>query len=94
MAVSASYMSLSVSSRLCSFLSSTRCSRGSDRLQSVHTAGMAGQAVIKCCPSLCTPAGSPTLGGHMPTQVSVALGTVIQEQRAKQLPCGVFGSFG
>jgi hypothetical protein len=30
----------------------------------------------------------------MPTQVSVALGTVIQEQRAKQLPCGVFGSFG
>jgi len=38
--------------------------------------------------------GSPTLGGHMPTQVSVALGTIIREQSAKGLPCGVFGSFG
>ena len=39
-------------------------------------------------------AGSPTLGGHMPTQVQVALGAIIREREAKQLPCGVFGSFG
>lgn len=38
--------------------------------------------------------GSPTLGGHMPTQVAVALGSIIREQKAKALPCGVFGSFG
>ena len=30
----------------------------------------------------------------MPTQVQVALGTIIRESEAKQLPCGVFGSFG
>lgn len=38
--------------------------------------------------------GSPTLGGHMPTQVQVALGAVVREMAAKNLPCGVFGSFG
>eukprot|EP01024_Parvocaulis_polyphysoides_P004206 TRINITY_DN11065_c0_g1_i6.p1 TRINITY_DN11065_c0_g1~~TRINITY_DN11065_c0_g1_i6.p1 ORF type:complete len:321 (-),score=50.35 TRINITY_DN11065_c0_g1_i6:340-1302(-) len=38
--------------------------------------------------------GSPTLGGHMPTQVSAALGGIIRENELKQLPCGVFGSFG
>ncbi|GMH33349.1 hypothetical protein BSKO_01183 [Bryopsis sp. KO-2023] len=38
--------------------------------------------------------GSPTLGGHMPTQVQSALGTILRESKAKQLPCGVFGSFG
>jgi len=38
--------------------------------------------------------GSPTLGGHMPTQVTVALGAVMRQQEAKALPCGVFGSFG
>ncbi|GAX73888.1 hypothetical protein CEUSTIGMA_g1338.t1 [Chlamydomonas eustigma] len=38
--------------------------------------------------------GSPTLGGHMPTQVQVALGAIIRDAEAKQLPCGVFGSFG
>lgn len=30
----------------------------------------------------------------MPTQVSVTLGAIMREQRAKGLPCGVFGSFG
>jgi hypothetical protein len=30
----------------------------------------------------------------MPTQVAVALGGIIREQKAKALPCGVFGSFG
>lgn len=38
--------------------------------------------------------GSPTLGGHMPTQVQVALGEVIRSAAARSLPCGVFGSFG
>jgi hypothetical protein len=38
--------------------------------------------------------GSPTLGGHMPTQVQLALGSVLRETRTRQLPCGVFGSFG
>jgi len=38
--------------------------------------------------------GSPTLGGHMPTQVSLALGTVLRASSARELPCGVFGSFG
>lgn len=30
----------------------------------------------------------------MPTQVQTALGTILRETEAKQLPCGVFGSFG
>ncbi|KAK9816862.1 hypothetical protein WJX72_006273 [[Myrmecia] bisecta] len=38
--------------------------------------------------------GSPTLGGHMPTQVAAALGAVLRDNQAKALPCGVFGSFG
>ncbi|KAG2496624.1 hypothetical protein HYH03_005445 [Edaphochlamys debaryana] len=38
--------------------------------------------------------GSPTLGGHMPTQVSIAMGTILLQPGAKQRPCGVFGSFG
>lgn len=38
--------------------------------------------------------GSPTLGGHMPTQVLTALGAVMREPGAKEQPCGVFGSFG
>lgn len=38
--------------------------------------------------------GSPTLGGHMPTQVQTALGTIIRNSNAKQVPCSVFGSFG
>ncbi|KXZ51271.1 hypothetical protein GPECTOR_13g758 [Gonium pectorale] len=38
--------------------------------------------------------GSPTLGGHMPTQVSLAMGAILREPGAKAMPCGVFGSFG
>ena len=39
--------------------------------------------------------GSPTLGGHMPTQVQTALGAILRAGGdAKALPCGVFGSFG
>ncbi|KAK9827610.1 hypothetical protein WJX81_005946 [Elliptochloris bilobata] len=38
--------------------------------------------------------GSPTLGGHMPTQVQTALGAVLRNGAAREQPCGVFGSFG
>jgi len=38
--------------------------------------------------------GSPTLGGHMPTPVKQSLGAILQLPEARQLPCGVFGSFG
>jgi len=38
--------------------------------------------------------GSPTLQGHMPTQVQGALGTLLQQPSAGLVPCGVFGSFG
>jgi flavin reductase (DIM6/NTAB) family NADH-FMN oxidoreductase RutF len=38
--------------------------------------------------------GSPTLGGHMPTPVRQCLGAILQLPEARQLPCGVFGSFG
>ncbi len=37
--------------------------------------------------------GSPTLGGHMPTQVQTALGTVLSSG-AKSKLAGVFGSYG
>jgi flavorubredoxin/flavin reductase (DIM6/NTAB) family NADH-FMN oxidoreductase RutF len=38
--------------------------------------------------------GSPTLGGHMPTPVKQALGTILQEEGSRAKLCGVFGSFG
>jgi flavorubredoxin len=38
--------------------------------------------------------GSPTLGGHMPTQVSAALGAILRMAEAKDKPCGAYGSFG
>jgi flavin reductase (DIM6/NTAB) family NADH-FMN oxidoreductase RutF len=38
--------------------------------------------------------GSPTLGGHMPTPVQLALGSILRDTSARDLPCGVFGSFG
>ncbi|MGD1937630.1 MAG: diflavin flavoprotein [Cyanophyceae cyanobacterium] len=37
--------------------------------------------------------GSPTLGGHAPTQIQTALGIVLANA-AKTKPAGVFGSFG
>jgi flavorubredoxin/flavin reductase (DIM6/NTAB) family NADH-FMN oxidoreductase RutF len=49
------------------------------------------QAAISSCDALLI--GSPTLGGHAPTPIVAALGTVLAEgDRAK--PVGVFGSFG
>lgn len=38
--------------------------------------------------------GSPTLGGHMPTQVSAMLGNILRLEAAKALPCGAYGSYG
>jgi flavorubredoxin/flavin reductase (DIM6/NTAB) family NADH-FMN oxidoreductase RutF len=40
--------------------------------------------------------GSPTLGGHMPTQVTTALGALLRAPAAQResKPCGAFGSFG
>jgi flavin reductase (DIM6/NTAB) family NADH-FMN oxidoreductase RutF len=37
--------------------------------------------------------GAPTLGGHMPTPVSNALGVIVKEA-TREFPSGVFGSFG
>ncbi|MDA0718198.1 MAG: diflavin flavoprotein [Cyanobacteria bacterium] len=48
-------------------------------------------AAIRTCDAILI--GSPTLGGHAPTPIVSALGTVLAEgDRAK--PVGVFGSFG
>jgi flavin reductase (DIM6/NTAB) family NADH-FMN oxidoreductase RutF len=48
-------------------------------------------AAIRSCDALLI--GSPTLGGHAPTPIVSALGTLLAEgDRAK--PVGVFGSFG
>ena len=48
-------------------------------------------SAIRSCDALLI--GSPTLGGHAPTPIVSALGTVLAEgDRAK--PVGVFGSFG
>ncbi|MEO1002373.1 MAG: diflavin flavoprotein [Cyanobacteria bacterium J06638_7] len=48
-------------------------------------------AAIRSCDALLI--GSPTLGGHAPTPIVAALGTVLAEgDRSK--PVGVFGSFG
>ena len=40
--------------------------------------------------------GSPTLGGHMPTQVTTALGAILRAPAAarESKPAGAFGSFG
>ncbi len=48
-------------------------------------------AAIRACGGLLI--GSPTLGGHAPTPIVSALGTVLAEGD-RSLPVGVFGSFG
>jgi flavin reductase (DIM6/NTAB) family NADH-FMN oxidoreductase RutF/flavodoxin len=48
-------------------------------------------AAIRSCGGLLI--GSPTLGGHAPTPIVSALGTVLAEGD-RTLPVGVFGSFG
>lgn len=49
------------------------------------------QAAIEKCDGFII--GSPTLGGHMPTQVQTALGTVLSTATKSKL-AGVFGSYG
>jgi flavorubredoxin/flavin reductase (DIM6/NTAB) family NADH-FMN oxidoreductase RutF len=49
------------------------------------------EAVVQKCDGFVI--GSPTLGGHMPTQVQTALGIVLSTA-AKTKLAGVFGSFG
>ncbi len=49
------------------------------------------QAVVEKCDGFII--GSPTLGGHMPTQVQTALGIVLSTA-AKNKLAGVFGSYG
>jgi len=48
-------------------------------------------ALIKKTDGFCL--GAPTLGGHMPTPVSNALGVIVKEA-SREFPAGVFGSFG
>ena len=49
------------------------------------------EALIKKTDGFCI--GAPTLGGHMPTPVSNALGVIVKES-TREFPAGVFGSFG
>lgn len=49
------------------------------------------QAAVEKCDGFII--GSPTLGGHMPTQVQTALGTILSTA-AKSKLAGVFGSYG
>eukprot|EP00271_Cylindrocystis_brebissonii_P010301 TRINITY_DN26466_c0_g1_i1.p1 TRINITY_DN26466_c0_g1~~TRINITY_DN26466_c0_g1_i1.p1 ORF type:complete len:789 (-),score=133.43 TRINITY_DN26466_c0_g1_i1:533-2827(-) len=49
-------------------------------------------ALVKRCSGFVV--GSPTLGGHMPTPVTEALGAILSDPTARSKPCGVFGSFG
>mgnify|MGYP002701235655 CR=1 FL=1 len=53
--------------------------------------GEGGGALIKKTDGFCL--GAPTLGGHMPTPVSNALGVIVKEA-SREFPAGVFGSFG
>ncbi|MFN6337433.1 MAG: flavin reductase [Cyanobacteriota bacterium] len=69
-------------------------SRTGVRVESINCEFSANEqllAAIRGCDALLI--GSPTLGGHAPTPIVSALGTVLAEgDRAK--PVGVFGSFG
>jgi flavorubredoxin/flavin reductase (DIM6/NTAB) family NADH-FMN oxidoreductase RutF len=69
-------------------------SRTGVRVESINCEFSPGEhllTAIRCCDALLI--GSPTLGGHAPTPIVSALGTVLAEgDRAK--PVGVFGSFG
>ena len=49
------------------------------------------EAMIEKTDGFCL--GAPTLGGHMPTPVSNALGVIVKEAN-RDYPSGVFGSFG
>lgn len=49
------------------------------------------EALIERCGGFAV--GAPTLGGHMPTPMQMALGEILKDCD-RSYPCGVFGSFG
>jgi hypothetical protein len=81
--------------RICLFACLLACSREDEaphRFAFVESSAVLGFDL----PSISRPpsAGSPTLGGHMPTQVQVALGAVIQNSQTKVGGRGGEGGLG
>ncbi len=69
----------------------TKAGVGVESINCEFTAPAQIQAAVEKCDGFVI--GSPTLGGHMPTQVQTALGTVLSSA-AKSKLAGVFGSYG
>ncbi len=69
----------------------TKAGVGVESINCEFTAAAEIQAAIEKCDGFVV--GSPTLGGHMPTQVQTALGIVLSTA-AKSKLAGVFGSYG
>jgi flavorubredoxin len=69
----------------------TKASVGVELINCEFTAAAEIQAAVEKCDGFII--GSPTLGGHMPTQVQTALGIVLSTA-AKSKLAGVFGSYG
>lgn len=69
----------------------TKAGVGVESINCEFTAPAQIQAAVEKCDGFVI--GSPTLGGHMPTQVQTALGTVLSAATKSKL-AGVFGSYG
>lgn len=69
----------------------TKAGVGVESINCEFTAPAEIQAAIERCDGFVI--GSPTLGGHMPTQVQTGLGTVLSSATKSKL-AGVFGSYG
>lgn len=69
----------------------TKAGVGVESINCEFTAPAEIQAAVEKCDGFII--GSPTLGGHMPTQVQTALGIVLSSV-AKSKLAGVFGSYG
>ncbi|MBV8887084.1 MAG: diflavin flavoprotein, partial [Chroococcidiopsidaceae cyanobacterium CP_BM_RX_35] len=69
----------------------TKAGVGVESINCEFTAAAEIQAAVEKCDGFII--GSPTLGGHMPTQVQTALGIVLSTA-AKSKLAGVFGSYG
>ncbi len=69
----------------------TKVGVGVESINCEFTAPTEIQAAVERCDGLII--GSPTLGGHMPTQVQTALGIVLSSATKSKL-AGVFGSYG
>ena len=67
----------------------TKAGVGVESINCEFTAPAQIQAAVEKCDGFVI--GSPTLGGHMPSQVQTALGTVLSSA-AKSKLAGVFGS--